>query len=150
MEEGNVHSVPLCMEAAVKKIICVSGRAVSPTPQCNTISKCYWPKNRFIENVNILAPFHVGVDALRTIPIVVARSDVDRNGFDFSKCSLEEGSGIRRHPLVFVQVARTEERIRVDLTDKFRYPEESVPKRLPPASSGVSRSSAPSKRRIEM
>ena len=150
MEEGNVHSITYCMEAAAKEIICVCGSTVGPTPQCDAVCQSYWSKDWVLENVDILAPLHVGIDALRTKPVMVAWSDINRNGFDFSECSLEKSSGVRCDPLVLIQVACTEERTSIDLTHKFPYAEECVSKRLSPAPSGVSRCPTPSKRRVEV
>ena len=64
--------------------------------------------------MDVVAPFHGRIQALWSIEVVIAGSDVDADGVEFSECLPQEGGGIGRYAVVLVEIAAAEERIGVD------------------------------------
>ena len=130
MAEGHVHAGSFRHES-VEEVARVRRGAVGGAPQGQAVAEFHGLQARLAEDVDVGAPVYERVETVRTVPVVVARRDVDGARGEMGECSLDEPGGVGGHPVVLVEVAAAEKGVGPDVGRQPRDALQRVAQRLP-------------------
>ena len=129
MAEGHVHAWAVRQES-VEEVPGVRRRAVGGAPQRQTVAEAHGLQTRLAEDVDVGAPVGERVETVRTVPVVIARRDVDGARGEVAECRLQETRRVGRDPVVLVEVAAAKNRVGTDVTRQCRDALQRVAQRL--------------------
>ena len=116
-----------------KEVTSVGGLTMRGAPQSDSLPKSLRRQPWFPKDVDIAAPFLGRIYTLRSIPVMVARGNIDRNRIERCQGLPQELGSIRHDSGMLVEIASAEECIGVDFTRDVHNRKEDFPQRLSPA-----------------
>ena len=146
VKQGDRDS-PAIHPKAVEKPVGIRRGTMGRTPDREAVSEREGLQPVIPEHHDMRWPFHLGIEARRTVPIVIAGSEQHRTRH-LREHRPQELTGIRTSALVLVEIAGEAQRIDPQLVSKLRDPAHRVAQR-PPAGLGHHRL-GPRERRIQM
>ena len=135
---------------SLRKFPVLAGAPVGATPQRQSVAQRHGYKSLLPEDMDVRTPFVEGVDAFRSVPVVVARREVDRNRVHPRKGRPQELGSIRCCPVMLVEIAAAEECIRLHFVDEVCDPHQDVAQRLSASPRSSARRPRPREPRVKV
>ena len=134
----------------IEEVVRVGRCTVCGSPERYSGRERHGLERRFAEDVHIGAPVDEGVEAVRPVPVVVARREVDRDRIETCKRLTQELGCVAPGAFMFVEIAATEESVSPFAPRHVHDPQQGVSQRLTPPPPGVTRRAGPSERGVQV
>ena len=119
-------------------------------PERDASLKLDRPKRGLAEDMDIRAPVDEGVEAVRSVPVVVSRREVYGDGVEAGERLAQKLARVPPSELVFVEIAAAEERVCALSARQVRNSQQGVPQRLTASSRRVTRGAGPGERGVQV
>ena len=134
----------------LKEVPGVLGCQVGAAPQCESGGQLAALQARLSKHLHIRAPIVERVDAVRPVPVMVARRQEHLDRRQPGECVLEKRCGIGSRPLVLVEIAPAKDRICLGILGQLDNTTQGVPQALAPPARRVAVRTSPGESCIEM